>query len=114
MQYSIAQKRCRLKFPKLPSVINESGKYVICKTSSMGPFKIKISKKDKNATFHGSEQRYPLLYFTESELMIDMSSNPFSDRNFPTRYKIDYLYGTFNWIEEGKTDIAGSCEEEVN
>jgi len=115
MQYSIAQKNCRLKFPKLPSVTNDSGKYVICKTTSLGPFKIKISKKNKNATFFGEEKlTYPLLYFTESEVMIDMSSNTFSDKSFPTRYKIDYLYGTFNWIENGKTDIVGSCEEEIN
>jgi hypothetical protein len=115
MQFDISEKNCRLKYPKLPSVINNSGKYVICKTNSWGPFKIKISKKNKNATFYGDEKnKYPLIYFTESELLIDMSSNPFSQKNYPIRYKIDYIYGTFNWIELGKTNITGICEEEIN
>jgi hypothetical protein len=115
MQLEILEKKCRLKFPKLPSIINDSGRYVICKAGNLRPFRIKISKKHKNATFNGDEkQKYPLLYFTKSELMIDMSANFFSEKNFPLQYKIDYLNGNFNWIELGKADIAGSCEEEIN
>ena len=115
MQLEITEKKCRMQYPKLPSVLNEKGKYIICKTDSWGPFRIKINKRNKNAVFYDDKkQKYPLIYFTESELLIDMSSNPFSDKKYPLRYKIDYINGVFNWIELGKTNIAGSCEEEIN
>jgi hypothetical protein len=114
MQLEITEKNCRLKHPKLPSVIKDNGKNIICKANGLGPFTIKISKKNKNASINGGNERYPLLYFTESEVLIDLSKNFFSDKKFPARYKIDFINGYFHWIELGKSEYIGDCEEEIN